>query len=255
MVPRYATQLHAPRQPPAYGAEGAPPLYKEETDPDDAKAKRKIKRTLCIRLLTSIFITVLVALIVAAVVARIHDSKINFNRSSGETASNRTKEISFTMITSNEPSSAQVAVTTTEAALEDVKTANVTRPAKTTSTASNSSAPATTTNAKVGQMVDCNSMGVFFNVTPVTHISPRPTKSVSTNRRRKVHLLVDDGDGDSDQMLSLSVYKHDRCLLSQASYRGSDGALTYRCSLTCPDKRWETNQARDVVAEEWGACG
>lgn len=79
----------SPRQPPAYGEERAPPQYQEDEDPDDIKARRKIRRTLCIRLLTSIFITVLVSLIVAAVVARIHDSNINTDWGSNETASNK----------------------------------------------------------------------------------------------------------------------------------------------------------------------
>lgn len=81
----------SPQQPPAYGAERAPPQYRDqgEDDPDDVKARRKVRRTLCIRLMTSIFITVLVSLIVAAVVARIHDSNINTDWGSNETASNK----------------------------------------------------------------------------------------------------------------------------------------------------------------------
>jgi hypothetical protein len=79
----------SPRQPPAYGAEGAPPKYQEADDPDGERARRKIRRTLCIRLLTSIFITVLVCLIIAAVVARIHDSNINTDWSSNEATSNK----------------------------------------------------------------------------------------------------------------------------------------------------------------------
>lgn len=77
----------SPRQPPAYGAERAPPGYEEEIDPSDIKARRKRRRTLCIRLMTSIFITVLVSLIVAAVVARIHDSQ--FGRSSSNETSDK----------------------------------------------------------------------------------------------------------------------------------------------------------------------
>lgn len=74
------------RQPPAYGDEGAPPRYQEGfNNEEDVKARRKVKKTLCIRLMTSIFITVLVSLIVAAVVARIHDSQINTDWSSNQT--------------------------------------------------------------------------------------------------------------------------------------------------------------------------
>src|SRR5699024_5974980 len=71
----------SPRQPPAYGAEGAPPQYQEELV-SGSKAKRR--KTLLVRLLTSIFITVLVSLIVAAVVGRIHDRQ----NSGGDAAQN-----------------------------------------------------------------------------------------------------------------------------------------------------------------------
>lgn len=59
----------SPRQPPAYGDE--PPQYQEEVLYDTKARERK---TVFIRLLTSIFITVLVSLIVAAVVEKIHDN-------------------------------------------------------------------------------------------------------------------------------------------------------------------------------------
>ena len=70
-----ASSIASSPRPPAYGAESAPPHYEEKLDPTDKKSRRKLKRTLCIRLMTSIFITVLVSLIVAAVVARIHDGQ------------------------------------------------------------------------------------------------------------------------------------------------------------------------------------
>ncbi|KHN99737.1 uncharacterized protein MAM_02590 [Metarhizium album ARSEF 1941] len=227
----------SPRQPPAYGAERAPPLYQEEDDPDDIKARRKIKRTLCIRLLTSIFITVLVALIVAAVVARIHDSNINPAWSSNETASNKTNGTSFTVVSSNKPSSARLLVTATEAALQDASTTDASRqPATTTTTVGAFSAQAQTSTAgeKAGQTVDCASMGAFANATPVTDIAPLPTRMTPKNRRRKVHVVVDDA-GTGDQVLNMAVYRLNGCLLSRASYRGPDGGLAYRCSLDCPD--------------------
>ena len=64
----------SPRQPPAYGDERAPPQYQEEVA-SDAKLKAKARKTIFVRLLTSIFVTVLVSLIVAAVVGRIHGSQ------------------------------------------------------------------------------------------------------------------------------------------------------------------------------------
>ncbi|EFY87623.1 hypothetical protein J3459_014225 [Metarhizium acridum] len=243
----------SPRQPPAYGAERAPPLYQEEDDPDHVKARRKVRRTLCIRLLTSIFITVLVSLIVAAVVARIHDSNINPDWSSNETASNKTNGTSFTMISGNRPSSAPLLSSATEAAPQDAKTTVATRQAEATTASTSSWAPTSTADERAGQTVDCASMGVFVNATPVTDIAPVPTRITPTSQRRKVHLVVDDGDGD--QVLGVSVYRFNGCLLSRESYRDSDGGLAYRCSLACPHKRRQTKQAREVVAEEWGACG
>lgn len=64
-----ACSTASPRQPPAYGDE--PPQYQEEPEFDEKARERK---TIFIRLLTSIFITVLVSLIVAAVVEKIHDN-------------------------------------------------------------------------------------------------------------------------------------------------------------------------------------
>ncbi|EFY97525.1 hypothetical protein X797_007120 [Metarhizium robertsii] len=249
----------SPRQPPAYGAERAPPLYQEEDDPDDVKARRKARRALCIRLLTSIFITVLVSLIVAAVVARIHDSNINPGWSSSETASNRTNGTSFTMISGSRPSSAALPASATEAAAQEAKTAAAaTHQAEATTTAGASSpAPTSTAGERVqGQTVDCASMGVFVNATPVTDMAPVPTRiAAPASQRRKVHLVVDDGDGD--QLLDVAVYRFNGCLLSRESYRSSqDGGVAYRCSLACPHKpRRHAKQAREVAAGEWGACG
>ena len=64
----------SPWQPPAYGSDGAPPQYGEDLA-TEGKRKAMVRRTLLVRLLTSIFITVLVALIVAAVMGRIHDRR------------------------------------------------------------------------------------------------------------------------------------------------------------------------------------
>lgn len=161
----------------------------------------------------------------------------------------RTNGTSFTMTSSNTATSVQSpGMTATETALQNVKTALVAHKADPTATAS--SQPSTTA-IQVGQTVDCPSLGVFVNATPVTSISPSPTRITTSKRKRKVHQLVD----DDDQMLGLSVYSFNGCLLSRTSYKDSEGDLEYRCTMSCPDKRWETNQARDVVTDEWGACG
>lgn len=69
----------SPRQPPAYGVDGAPPQYEEDLEAE-GKRKAMVRRTLLVRLLTSVFITVLVALIVAAVMGKIHDRRESGNK-------------------------------------------------------------------------------------------------------------------------------------------------------------------------------
>ncbi|PNY29731.1 Uncharacterized protein TCAP_00358 [Tolypocladium capitatum] len=88
----------SPRQPPAYGDERAPPQYQEEAA-SGAKTMAKARKTILVRLLTSIFITVLVSLIVAAVVGRIHDSQSNGkgDNNSSQQAESESMEL-FTMM-------------------------------------------------------------------------------------------------------------------------------------------------------------
>ena len=62
--------------PPPYRVDGAPPSYQEETCAGGKSRRQPLpKKTLIIRLFTSIFIAVIVCLIVAAVVGRIHDTR------------------------------------------------------------------------------------------------------------------------------------------------------------------------------------
>lgn len=164
------------------------------------------------------------------------------------------------MISGSRPSSAALPSSATEAAAQEAKTAAAaTHQAEATTTASASSpAPTSTPDERVqGQTVDCASMGVFVNATPVTDMAAVPTRiPAPASQRRKVHLVVDDGDGD--QLLDVAVYRFNGCLLSRESYRSSqDGGVAYRCSLACPHKRprRQARQAREVAAGEWGACG
>lgn len=173
------------------------------------------------------------------------------------------------MISGSRPSSAAAALpsSATEAAAQEARTAAAaaaaaTHQAEATTTAGASSpAPTSTAGERVqGQTVDCASMGVFVNATPVTDMAPVPTRiAAPASQRRKVHLVVDDGDGDGDgdQLLDVAVYRFNGCLLSRESYRSSqDGGVAYRCSLACPHKRprRQARQGREVAAGEW-ACG
>ena len=70
---RYSPPVSPRYQLPAYGDEGAPPEYETEEDLEKLKAHRK--KTLIIRVMTSIFVATLVSLIVAAAIARIQQGK------------------------------------------------------------------------------------------------------------------------------------------------------------------------------------
>lgn len=63
---------------PAYGDERAPPKYQENglTREEEEARKAKTRKTLFIRLLSSIFVTVIVSLVVAAAFGRIHDRQV-----------------------------------------------------------------------------------------------------------------------------------------------------------------------------------
>ncbi|KAK2598065.1 hypothetical protein QQS21_005776 [Conoideocrella luteorostrata] len=243
----------SPRQPPAYADEGAPPQYQEEHNLDDVKARREAKKTLCIRLLTSVFITVLVSLIVAAVVARVHDSQINTNWSSNQAAPSRNHTAngtSFTMDSSKKSTSAKQVMVHTAPALHNVETAVVAQKAQPTAT-SQPSTMATTVN-KV-QAVDCASPELFANATLITDTTPAATGSTLSERTRRSRQSVEEAE---DQVVGMSIYTLKGCLLARSAYKGTGiGDLVHRCTMMCPDKKLETNQARHVVTDEWGACG
>lgn len=61
-------------RPPAYGAEGAPPLYQEAANIEEENGF-KAKKIAVIRILSSIFIAVIIALIVAGVIGKITTMK------------------------------------------------------------------------------------------------------------------------------------------------------------------------------------
>jgi hypothetical protein len=71
----HASPTSSRNYPPPYPDDGAPPSYQEETCAGGKSRRQPLpKKTLIIRLFTSIFIAVIVCLIVAAVVGRIHDT-------------------------------------------------------------------------------------------------------------------------------------------------------------------------------------
>lgn len=243
----------SPRQPPAYGDEGAPPHYHDDVDKQEAKARRKIKRTLCIRLMTSIFITVLVSLLVAAVVARIHDGHINTDWSSNQTLTGNNHTLdgtSFTMNSSKISTSAQPATVATLDALDNVQTSVVTHKAEATITPEPS---ASTPVANRVRIIDCAASGLFANATFITDTTPTATETATLKRSRRNQSSTED---EEDNLIGMSIYRLKGCLLARSAYKGPGIVdLVHKCSMMCPDKKLETNQARDVVTDEWGACG
>ncbi|KAL5087125.1 hypothetical protein Trisim1_008048 [Trichoderma cf. simile WF8] len=77
---------------PAYGDEREPPKYQEDglSKDEDAINKAKTRRTLFVRLLSSIFVTVIVLLVVAAAVGRIYDRQARERKSKEEQKANDT---------------------------------------------------------------------------------------------------------------------------------------------------------------------
>ncbi|KAH6606873.1 hypothetical protein Trco_006026 [Trichoderma cornu-damae] len=76
---------------PAYGDERAPPQYQADgLSKAQEAAEEATRRTLFIRLLSSVFVTVLVSLVVAAAVGRIHDRQAAEKKSKDEQRANET---------------------------------------------------------------------------------------------------------------------------------------------------------------------
>lgn len=242
------------RQPPAYGDEGAPPRYQEGfNSEEDVKARRKVKKTLCIRLMTSIFITVLVSLIVAAVVARIHDSQINTDWSSNQTVTDHdhtSNGTSFTMSLREKSTPTQPVMTATANLLQHMKTEVVAEEAEPTATFE---ASASTTVANEVRTVDCASPDLLADASLITDTTPAATGKPTSKRLRSSQQPAKHED---DEMIGMSIYTLKGCLLARSTYKGSGiGDLVHKCTMMCPDKKLETNQARHVVTDEWGACG
>ncbi|KND86753.1 hypothetical protein TOPH_08609 [Tolypocladium ophioglossoides CBS 100239] len=181
----------SPRQPPAYGDERAPPQYQEEVA-SNAKTKAKARKTILIRLLTSIFVTVLVSLIVAAVVGRIHDSQSKGREDNNNSQQAETESLErFTMM---------LAETT---ALPDTVETSSTSDTYTMTTTYKSSQPQPTTQSFTP--FACDSMAYLTGATPITTIQSVPITSSNGSPR----LSVDTTDGS--YMLGVVVY----------SFRGS----------------------------------
>ncbi|UNI13894.1 hypothetical protein JDV02_000590 [Purpureocillium takamizusanense] len=226
----------SPRQPPAYGAEGAPPQYQEELV-SGAKSKAKRRKTLLVRLLTSIFITVLVSLIVAAVVGRIHDRQNNNDDAAQNTSSTATQSVArFTM--SSDPTTlpeSAMPLSTTAAATAAPTTFSTVTTTRSVA-APNPTLPPLTT-------VDCASLARLSGATPVTSIQQTPT---ARDRKIQVTEAAQPSD-DGSEMTGVSIYEYGGCLWAKASYKfGVGDSLAYRCTVACPPEKRDGQGASGV---------
>ncbi|KAJ6446752.1 NmrA family protein [Purpureocillium lavendulum] len=223
----------SPRQPPAYGAEGAPPQYQEELV-SGAKSKAKRRKTLLVRLLTSIFITVLVSLIVAAVVGRIHDRQGNGAGDAAQNQSTTTTQSVERFTMSSDPTPLQGSGTTVSPTALPTTFSTVTTATSSASHANPTLPPLTT--------VDCASLARLTGATPVTSI-----QQTQTARDRKIQVTEAAQPADEgSEMVGVAVYEYSGCLWAKASYKfGIGDSLAYKCTVACPPGKRDGDDASE----------
>ncbi|KAG6039566.1 hypothetical protein E4U41_002411 [Claviceps citrina] len=246
--------------------EEAPQLCRDGADAQDAKARRAVKKKLCIRLTTSIFITVIVSLLVAAVVARICDRQAHPMESSNQTVTSTDSHTNRTALTVYSPSSKSTSslLPVGAATANTVHTSTTAVPegiAEPTATAS-CEPGASMTSVRHVWTVDCASTGAFAGASLITDTAPEATGGPGSIRRRRTRQPSagrEDRDDQTqdDQLIAMSVYAFGGgCLLTRSAYKDAgSGNVVFQCIIMCLGKKLETNQARNVVTDEWGACG
>ncbi|KAG5976827.1 hypothetical protein E4U55_007194 [Claviceps digitariae] len=257
----------SPRRRPAYVDEGELPLYQEDDSAQDAKTRRAIKKTLCIRLMASIFVAILVSVTVAAAVARIYDSETNPDQSSNQTigvnSSDNTHTTSFTIYSSsNKSTSTVVGVAATSQTLQSWKTTGLEGiMAKQSTVTSYEANTRATSGVESARVVDCASPGLFAHASLVTDTMPTTPGAPQSNcrrcKRQQQSSVVGKADEDDEKMIGMSIYALGGCLLTRYACKspGAPSDIVFKCTVVCPGKKLETNQARRAVAGEWGACG
>lgn len=154
------------------------------------------------------------------------------------------------MSSSEKSTSTQPVMTATGNLLQHMETAVVAEKAEPTATFE---ASASTTVANEARSVDCASPDLFADASLITDTTPAATGKPTSKRLRSSQQPAEHED---DDMIGMSIYTFKGCLLARSTYKGSGiGDLVHKCTMMCPDKRLETNQARHVVTDEWGACG
>ncbi|KAG6008612.1 hypothetical protein E4U21_004252 [Claviceps maximensis] len=261
-------QSPRPRRLPAHGDERALPLYKKDVSSQEAKARRLIKKTLCIRLAASIFVVILVAVIVAAAVSRIFfDSKMRVDQSSDKTleanSSTNTYPTSFTMYSpGNKTTSTLLDVEATPQTLQSLKTATLEDVMATATAAAYEASARMKSGVEGVRTVDCASAGLFAHAILITDTMPTAASTSRSNgrrRKRQQHSsMVGRADDDGSKMIGMSTYALGDCLLSRYACKSPVAPpkdIVFKCTVLCPGKKFETHQARHAMTDEWGACG
>ncbi|PHH70537.1 hypothetical protein CDD80_5942 [Ophiocordyceps camponoti-rufipedis] len=203
------------RQPPAYGDE--PPNYQGQEELL-SQVKARERKTIFIRLLSSIFITVLVSLIVAAVVERIHDNRGDVHHEVP------TRSVEKITVISTPPSGSataeSAAAVTSESLSESPSDPPSEPPSSTLATVArpSSDTPASTT-------IDCSSMSLLSSASLLTSFRQQPT-------RRNAPPVPKPTAGEP-QMRDMAVYSFKGCLWSHVFYHAGDGT-SQRCIVSCP---------------------
>ncbi|RCI15330.1 hypothetical protein L249_6521 [Ophiocordyceps polyrhachis-furcata BCC 54312] len=212
------------RQPPAYGDE--PPNYQEELL---SQAKARERKTIFIRLLSSIFITVLVSLIVAAVVERIHDNRGDVHHEVPTRSVEKITVIS-TQASSASPDAAAAKSATATSDSPPLSSAQTTGSKAPTDSAS-AAAAATSTQA-VTSTIDCSSMSLLSGASLVTTFRQQESK-------RNGPPVPMPTAGES-RMQDKVVYSFRGCLWSEALYRLGDrrrDGMSRLCTVMCPSSK------------------
>ncbi|KJZ76361.1 hypothetical protein HIM_04090 [Hirsutella minnesotensis 3608] len=221
------------RQPPDYGDE--PPTYNKEELLYDAKSRER--KTIFIRLLTSIFITVIVSLIVAAVVEKIHDHRGPGGAHEAPTRSVERITIASSPATSVAADAAEATAEVTSSAAEVTPSPDVqaeaeqpkptsSRPTSARLTTPHSTAPPTALpTAPTTATVDCASIVGLSDAILVTSIEPTMT---TRDRQAKVTGIP------MPQVQDMAIFSFHGCLLTQISYGlEHKGAVLRSCTVAC----------------------
>ncbi|KAK0389050.1 hypothetical protein NLU13_2626 [Sarocladium strictum] len=199
---------------PAYGEEPEPPQY-QETPEELAKAKKRARNILVVRLLTSVFIALIVSLIVAGAVTKIQQGKT-------QDRSEETKDSIETMMGDTR--------ITADMDMYESRTQN-------TATAAEAEATATGDDY---MLFDCD----CWSEVPA---APTPTSGVQCETKSS------DGDKKTDEffLMGVSRYTSPDCRLARASFKGTNDDVRYRCMLSCIDPELGEGSVEEIMAGHW----